>query len=189
MTTRDGRRSDRIRLATCVALAAWFWAIVAGNPPVRGLDAVRERAGRADLGLPDWRFFAPVPPAHDLVLEYRTRDRAGHVGPWLAVETVRRRRWWNAVVHPGSRRAQAYKQVARHLLAQRRSRSPDGPEVGRLARFVGQRVAPAAVEFRFRILRTAAHDDSVRPQPVLESGWVSPDATSGELHRVRPVAR
>lgn len=168
-------RPDRIRVATCVALAVWFWTIVAGNAPIRGLDAVRKGAGRADLWLPDWRFFAPVPPDHDLVLEYRTRDRAGRTGPWHALDTVRGRRWWNVIVSPGARRAQAYKQVARHL----RSRSPHGPEERRLARFVRREVArvpdAAVAEFSFRIVRTAAHDDTVPPRTVVESGWMSFD--------------
>lgn len=168
-------RSCGARLATCVALAAWAWAIVAANAPVRGLDAVRERAGRADLALPDWRLFAPSPLDHDLALEYRTRDPAGRVGPWLALETARGRRWWRVVVSPGSRRAQAYKQVARHLVVEQRS--PDCPEGRRLARFVRTLVeqvhpCPVGGQFGFRILRAAAHDETFVPLVVLESQWI-----------------
>lgn len=186
MTARHGLvgalgRPSGARLATCVALAVWTWAIVAANAPVRGLDAVRERAGRADLALPDWRLFAPSPLDHDLALEYRTRDAAGRVGPWLALETARGRRWWRVLVSPGSRRAQAFKQVARHLVAEQRSL--DCPEGRRLARFVGTLVEPvrsdlSGAQYSFRLLRAAAHDETFASLPVLESWWISFDGTA-----------
>jgi hypothetical protein len=75
----------------------WRWG--------RRFTAILKRTDPLAL-VPDYRYFAPAPPAFDLELLYRDRLRDGSVTPWRAFDISSDPRWrlfWNS----GKRRYQA----------------------------------------------------------------------------------
>ena len=121
-------RGEAARGPLLVVSLALFILTVLKQHPNRGIDLLpRSPRVRWLLGelLPDWRFFAPRPAMHDLVIHMRTRDADGDVSPWTAVTSTTRRSLSQLLFFPTRRSSKATIDVCNRLLPMLASGRPD----------------------------------------------------------------
>ncbi|MGS0562821.1 hypothetical protein [Microbacterium aurugineum] len=106
-------RSERPVALVTWLLAGWIAATVLAQHPQHEFDRMR-RIPVFRLVLPDWRFFVPSPPDHDLVPIFR-RVVDGEPGRWSRIGRPRERNLLDGLWFPGARREHGLVDVSREL--------------------------------------------------------------------------
>ena len=94
-------------------LAGWIAVTVIAQHPQHEFDRLR-RIPVFRLILPDWRFFVPNPPDHDLVPIFR-RIVDGEPGKWSRIRPPHERRLLDGLWFPGARREHGLVDASREL--------------------------------------------------------------------------
>ncbi|TDD04278.1 hypothetical protein E1292_19230 [Nonomuraea deserti] len=109
-------RSDRGAAMVAGALAAWFVVTLLSQHPRRKTEWLRDLLPGGLI--PDWRFFAPEPVQHDLVLVHRTVAANGDQTRWRVTTPVSDRSLLHLVWFPQRRMEKALHEIAGELLGQ-----------------------------------------------------------------------
>ncbi|MEU6705607.1 hypothetical protein [Streptomyces wuyuanensis] len=119
--------------------AGWLTATLYSQHPNRVFDGVR-RFDPSGLLLPDWRFFAPRPAAHDFHVLYRTLTADGAQSAWRPAFRIAKRRWRHTLWNPTMRVYKTLFDICSGIAAvpPDRAELPRTPEYRLLRDFVGR---------------------------------------------------
>lgn len=166
------------RAAIVLGTASWF-GITVVHQFGRGRGLVRT-VDPTGLLVPDWRFFAPRPAVHEYRVLVRDRLAEGNLTSWAEHDTGRERSPLHVLWAPHRRNEKAVFDIATELLRVRDEyldpdkqwravRSTPG-YLAMLTEVIHQ--APhddRATATQFLLVRCAAYDENVPPEPVLTS--------------------